>query len=130
MNTKNFCKQWVIIKQTADVDPRLCPGGSRFQITKERAGRFRFVPKTRCRLPAADLEPSAGKGQFEFGKKLKGGLRGSFGKVGTLLFTLNKLGTRRYVITLQRGGAAGPHGKAKGRAASAKSHGGPHGVDH
>ena len=130
MNTKNFCKQWIIIKQAVDGGPGLCPGGSRFQIKKERAGRYRFVPGTGCGLPAADLEPSGGKGQFEYGQKLKGGMRGSFGDVGTLLFTLNKLGTRRYVISLQRTKGTAPHGKAKRRGASAKSHGGPHGVDH
>jgi hypothetical protein len=125
MNAKNFCKDWVIIEQAADVGPGLCPGGSRFQITKEQAGRYRFVPKAGCGLPAADLERSGGKGQFEYGQKLEGGMRGSFEQVGTLLFTLNKLSTKRYVISLQLIEAS----KAKRRGGSAKSHGGPHGVD-
>ena len=119
MNAKNFVKQWVILEEAGVVGP----GGSRFQIKKGQGGRYRFVPNAGCALPAADLEPSAGKGEFEFGRKLSGGLRGSFGRAGALLFTLNKLGTKRYVISVTV--LAGPQGKAR-----PKSHGGPHGVDH
>lgn len=134
MNTDNFCRSWVIFEEGHEPESKLTAGGSGFEIVDQGDGTFVFVPKTNCELPKALLKETDGEGQFEFGLRLKGGLIGDFDGVGTLLFTMNKLTTKRYVISIGVVAAATTAARAskrKGRVVRGKpqSHGGPHGVD-
>ena len=119
-NIERLCRKWVVFDPGPDA-PDLLPAGSEFLIEAIGGGSYRFVPLSGGTLTECELTPVTGQGGFKAGVRLPGALRGDFPGIGPVDFSLTKLGSNRFVISVHL-----PHDEIS---AMVIKHGGPHGVD-
>jgi hypothetical protein len=121
VNYDDFCNQWRLYDLGPTPSAYECEINACFTIYCQN-GTYFYSAKKRCRggmnNSAVQLHHDSGAhGEYDTGDPLDGGLTGTFG-ANTLTFTLNRMGSAAFVISVSK-----PKGGATGQ-----SHGGAHGV--